>query len=383
MLFREIPGNIDIKNELISSVKNNRISHAQLLFGQSGSGQLPLAIAYARYINCENKLEDDSCGNCTSCIKYHAISHPDLHLVFPVIKQHNGVTVSDNFVQEWRKFVIENPYLSVNDWLAKISQETTKNKTGAIYKDEAISIQKKILLKNFEASYKVVLFWMPERMNRETANKILKTIEEPPKKTVFLLVSEKPADILPTIYSRLQKIKIKKFSKHDIEKYFDDNVINKEVLNELQLITERNLGQLKQLIEGGAEELNLFKHFSSWMRFVYKSDIIEINKWCNNMSLMSRQEQILFVSYSLKIIRDCLLFNISSNKLIASSRNEQEFVKRFAPFVHEENIFLIVSELEKSNRYLKRNANAKILFYSISLKMIKYLKLKRKFVNKD
>jgi len=383
MLFKDIPGNKDIKNELISSVKNNRISHAQLLFGEPGSGQLPLAIAYASYINCENKLEDDSCGNCTSCIKYQAISHPDLHLVFPVIKQHNGLTVSDNFVHEWRKFVIENPYLSVNDWLAKISQETTKNKTGIINKDEAISIQKKILLKNFEASYKVILFWMPERMNRETSNKILKTIEEPPPKTIFLLVSEKPADILPTIYSRLQKIKIKKFSKQDIEKYFDNDLISKEALSDLQLITERNLGQLKQLVEGGTEELNLFNHFSSWMRLIYKSDIIELNKWCANISLNSRQEQILFISYSLKIIRECLLFNLSSNKLIVSSRNEQEFIKKFAPFVHEENIFLIVGELEKSNRYLKRNANAKILFYSISLKMIKYLKLKRKFVNKD
>ena len=262
-------------------------------------------------------------------------------MVFPVIKQNNGLTVSDNFVHEWREFVIENPYLSLNDWLTKISQETTKNKNGIINKDEAISIQKKILLKNFEASYKVILFWMPERMNRETSNKILKTIEEPPPKTIFLLVSEKPADILPTIYSRLQKIKIKKFSKQDIEKYFDNDLISKEALSELQLITERNLDSLSNLLKGH-RRTKPFNHFSSWMRLIYKSDIIELNKWCANISLNSRQEQILFISYSLKIIRDCLLFNLSSNKLIVSSRNEQEFIKKFAPFVHEENIFLIV-----------------------------------------
>ena len=128
MLFKDIPGNKDIKNELISSVKNNRISHAQLLFGEPGSGQLPLAIAYARYINCENKLEDDSCGNCTSCIKYQAISHPDLHLVFPVIKQNNGLTVSDNFVHEWREFVIENPYLSLTIGLQKYLKKQQKTK---------------------------------------------------------------------------------------------------------------------------------------------------------------------------------------------------------------------------------------------------------------
>lgn len=386
MLFNEIPGNNKIKEELINNVKNERISHALLFYGQQGGGQLALAIAYARYINCEKKRDNDSCGLCSSCIKYKTISHPDLHLVFPVIKQNNTTPpVSDSFIHSWRDFVLQNPYLSINNWISLITRDQTKNKTGVIYKDEAISIQKKIRLKNYEAKYKVVLLWMPERMNREMANKILKTIEEPPERTIFLFVAEKPAEILPTIYSRLQKIKINRFTKQDLEKHFKTKEIKEERLSELLLITGRDLGKIEQLVNEGetTDELSFFEEFTSWMRFIYKSDITQITKWCSTISVKGRQEQSLFILYSIKIIRECLLFNLSAFKLVSASQKEQGFIKKFAPFIHQENIFLIVGELEKSNYYLKRNANTKILFYAISLKMIKYLKLKCKFVNKQ
>ena len=384
MLFSEIPGNKEIKTELINTVKNERISHAQLFCGQKGSGQLALAIAYARYMNCEERLESDSCGFCKSCIKYKTISHPDLHLVFPVIKQNSAaLPISDSFVYNWRDFVLQNPYLSITDWISLIANDKTKNKTGIIYKDEATSIYNKIILKNYESKYKVVLFWMPERMNREMANKILKTIEEPPENTIFLFVSEQPSEVLPTIYSRLQKIQIYKFTETDINQYFKNKDISKERLAELQLITSRNLGRIKQLIQQGLDELCFFEDFVEWMRIVYKTDLIKTVKWCNEISFKNKQEQLLFISYSIKIIRKCLQFNFSTQKLAVVSKKEQDFIEKFAQFIHKENIFMIVSELEKSYYHLKRNANAKILFYSISLKMLKYLKLKRKFVDKQ
>ncbi len=384
MLFSEIPGNKEIKKELINTVKNKRISHAQLFYGQKGGGQLALAIAYARYMNCEERLESDSCDFCKSCIKYKTISHPDLHLVFPVIKQNSStLSVSDSFVHSWRDFVLQNPYLSITDWVSLIANDKAKNKTAIIYKDEARSIHNKIVLKNYESKYKVVLFWMPERMNREMANKILKTIEEPPDNTVFLFVSEQPAEVLPTIYSRLQKIQIYKFTETDIDQYFKNKDVSKERLSELQLITGRNLGRIKQLIEHELDELCFFEEFVVWMRIIYKTDLIKIAKWCYEISFKNKQEQLLFISYSIKMIRQCLHFNYSTQKLTASSKKEQDFIKKFAQFVHKENIFMIVGELEKSYYYLKRNANTKILFYSISLKMLKYLKLKRKFVDKQ
>ncbi len=384
MLFSEIPGNEDIKTELINTVKNKRISHAQLFYGQKGCGQLALAVAYARYMNCEERLESDSCGFCKSCIKYKTISHPDLHLVFPVIKQNStALSISDSFVHSWRDFVLQNPYLSISDWVSLIANDKTKNKTGIIYKDEARSIHNKIVLKNYESKYKVVLFWMPERMNREMANKILKTIEEPPESTVFLFVSEKPSEILPTIYSRLQKIQIYKFTETDIDQYFKNKDISKDRLSELQLITGRNLGRIKQLIQQGLDELCFFEEFVEWMRIIYKIDLIKITKWSNEISFKNKQEQLLFITYSIKTIRQCLHFNFSTQKLAFASKKEQDFIEKFAKFIHKENIFMIVSELEKSYYYLKRNANTKIVFYSISLKMLKYLKLKRKFVDKQ
>ena len=191
MLFKEIPGNNKIKMQLVAAVKKNRISHAQLFSGNSGSAKLALAFAYARYINCNNKSHEDSCGRCSSCLKYNSLSHPDLLLIFPVLKA--GVTktaVSDNFVGLWRDFILKNMYGSLSGWIDILGSEYKTAEKGSIYKDEAISIRKKLALKNFEAKYRVVLIWMPEQMNIEASNKLLKLFEEPPNGTIFLLVSE-------------------------------------------------------------------------------------------------------------------------------------------------------------------------------------------------
>ena len=212
MFFKEIPGNNSVKKQLIGAVKNNRVSHAQLFSGNSGSAKLALAFAYARYLNCENNTNEDSCGKCSSCLKHNTLSHPDVHLIFPVLKIGGAkAVVSDNFVNEWRDFIMKNIYGSLNNWIDTFGIENKTGEKGSIYKDEAISIRKKLALKNFEASYRVVLIWMPERINRDASNKLLKLFEEPPFGTIFLLVSESPNALLPTMASRLQKIKIKNF----------------------------------------------------------------------------------------------------------------------------------------------------------------------------
>ena len=217
MLFKKIPGNTLVKNQLISSVKSNRISHAQLFVGNSGSAKLALAFAYARYLNCANKLEEDSCGKCPSCCNYNNLSHPDLHLVFPVLKVGGAkVAVSDNYVNEWRDFILKNTYSSLNSWIDTFRTENKAGEKGVIYKDEAIMIHKKLALKNFEAPYRIVLIWAPEQMSLETSNKLLKIFEEPPFGTIFLLVSENPTILLPTITSRLQKVQINDFSLEDM-----------------------------------------------------------------------------------------------------------------------------------------------------------------------
>ena len=274
MLFKEIIGNSTIKQQLIDTVKKNRVSHAQLFFGNTGNGKLALALAYAQYLNCENKTDIDSCGDCSSCFKYKNLSHPDLHLIFPVLKMPGSKTsTSDNFVNKWRSFVLENPYASLNDWSEIFDSNNKTGKQFLIYKDEADVIHQKLTLKNFESPYRVVLIWMPEKMNLEASNKLLKLFEEPPKGTIFLLISTSPNKLLPTIISRLQKIKVPDFTKNDILTYLDKSLIDTEKSKKLIAITGSNLGKILKIESEQLEGLDFFEQFASWMRLSYKTDM--------------------------------------------------------------------------------------------------------------
>ena len=379
MFFKEIPGNDLIKKQLLSTVKNRRISHAQLFIGNSGSAKLALAFAYARYINCKAHSEKDSCGKCPSCFKYNSLTHPDLHLIFPVLKQ-PGLknVVSDSFVKQWRNFVLNNPYDSLDNWLTYISEKKTTSK-GAIYKDEAILIQKKLSLKNFEAEYKVIIIWLPEKMNTEASNKLLKVFEEPPKKTVFLLVSNNPEKLLPTLTSRLQKIKISDFKIEDILVFFKNQNLTIERANQLVNLTDSDLGKMISVLKEDNEEADLLGHFSSWMRMLYKIDIINISTLVELISKMGRKKQKIFLLYAIKMIRECLIFNYADKSLLKTNLEETQFISKFSSYIHEENCFVIIDKLEESIQILDRNANSKILLFELSLQIIKVLKVKRKF----
>lgn len=381
MLFKEIPGNFLIKNQLIGSVKKNRISHAQLFTGNSGSAKLALALAYARYINCEDKLSEDSCGKCSPCIKYNSLSHSDLHLIFPVLKLGGAKSaISDDFINLWREWILNNVYFSLNDWIDFFSSENKAGNIGAIYKDEANALRKKLSLKNFESRYRVVLIWMPETMNTETSNKLLKLLEEPPFGTVFLLVSESPNQLIPTVYSRLQQIRVNNFSADDMVEFFKTENISAERIDVLRHITDSDLGKMIQLFREDSEEKTLFADFILWMRATYKVDILKISSWLDSISAMGRKYQKIFLSYVIKMVRECLVFNFADKSLLKTSEKELMFISKFAPFINGDNSVLIVEELEKAIQSINRNANSKILLFDLSLKMAKFLKVKRKFV---
>ncbi len=380
MRFKEIPGNIAVKKQLINIAKNNRIGHAYLFCGKSGSAKLALAFAYARYLNCENREEEDSCKKCPSCVKYKTLSHPDLHLTFPVLKIDGAKSVvSDKFILRWRDFMLKNIYGSLNNWIDTFGKENKKGETGSIYKDEAILIHKKLELKSFEALYRVFLIWMPEQMNIEASNKLLKLLEEPPGGTVFLLVSEEPWLLLPTIKSRLQTIKIHNFISEDIIEFFSKKNLDIKKTNQLINIAGTDLGEMIQIEEEGFETVDLFDDFSLWMRLAYKIDMVSISKWVESISIMGRKHQKLFLLYALKIVRECLIFNFGNKSLLKTNKKELDFISRFSAFIHEENSVIIIEELEKATKAISRNANAKILFFELSLQMIKFLKVKRKF----
>ena len=381
MLFKDIIGNNAVKKQLTEAVKNNRISHAQLFSGKSGSAKLALALAYSQYLNCENKTENDSCGFCSSCLKFSNLSHPDLHLIFPVLKV-NGVKTptSDSFVNQWRELILSNQYISINDWIDSFGTENKTGQQGSIYIDEAASIQRKLSLKNYEAKYRVVLIWMPERMNLTVANKLLKLLEEPPKGTIFILVSEDANNLLPTIISRLQTLKIPDFNAEDIVHYFGG--ITLEKAKQLKNITDADLGKMIKIQQDSEGILDLFEEFSAWMRLAYKMDVGGISKWVDKISTMGRKHQKLFLSYAIKMMRECLILNFANSSLLKTNEKEHAFISKFSPFIHEENSVMIVEELEKSIKSINRNANAKILFFELSLKMVKFLKVKRKFALK-
>ena len=381
MLFKDILGNNAEKKQLTEAVKNNRISHAQLFSGKSGSAKLALALAYSQYLNCENKIENDSCGSCSSCLKFSNLSHPDLHLIFPVLKV-NGVKnpTSDSFVNQWRELILSNQYISINDWIDSFGTENKTGQQGSIYIDEAASIQRKLSLKNYEAKYRVVLIWMPERMNLTVANKLLKLLEEPPKGTIFILVSEDANNLLPTIISRLQALKISDFNPEDIVHYFGG--ITLEKAKQLKNITDADLGKMIKIQQDSEGMLDLFEEFSAWMRLAYKMDVGGVSKWVDKISTMGRKHQKLFLSYAIKMMRECLILNFANSSLLKTNEKEHAFIRKFAPFIHEKNSVMIVEELEKSIKSINRNANAKILFFELSLKMVKFLKVKRKFALK-
>ena len=383
MLFKEVLGNSLMKKQLTDAVKNNRISHAQLFSGKSGSAKLALTLAYAQFLNCENRTAVDSCGICSSCIKINNLSHPDLHLVVPVLKTKVVQNpVSDHFIGQWRNFITNNYYGSLNGWIDSFGTENKTGQQGTIYKDEANNIHKKLSLKNYEAKYRIVLIWMPERMNLEVSNKLLKLFEEPPKGTVFLLVSENTNQLLPTITSRLQTLKIADFTTEDIVTYFGREALSLERAKHLRNLTNADLGKISQILDDKEGELDLFSDFSAWMRLTYKMDVQGISNWVDNLSLKGRKQQNIFLSYAIKMIRECLIYNFASSSLLKTNKNELAFLTKFSPFIHEENSVFIAEKLEESIKAINRNANAKILFFELSLQMVKFLRLKRKFAIK-
>ena len=380
MLFAEIPGNTAIKQNLIKVVANNRVAHAQLFLGNSGSAKLSLALAFAQYLNCEKRKETDSCNICHSCLMYNSLSHPDLHIIFPVLKINNIKNpLSDNFISQWREIVLENPYLSLTQWYQHLGAE---NKQGVIYKYEAEQLQKKVTLKNYESAFRVILIWMPEKMNHVTANKLLKLIEEPPKGTFFFMVTEDFEKLLPTITSRMQMVKTKSFKTENITNYLEQK---KGILAEKSLQIARlangNLNTALQLSQKEIKEETHLKEFQSWMQICYKANLKELAKWTDEIAKNGRENQKEFLQYSLKLIRDCLLVNTLNESLLKTDKEETIFVRNFAPFIHGENSVSIFEKTEKAIKNIERNANPKILFYELSLQMMRLLKVKCKLAN--
>jgi len=374
MKFREIPGHKPVIEKLIRSVREERVSHAQLFAGPQGSGKLALALAFAQFISCENKQEGDSCGVCKSCVKYEKMIHPDLHFVFPVIKGKKVTDpVSDNYIEEWREFVKKSPYFTINKWLDFIE---VGNAQGMIFASEASEIIKKLNLKTFESDY-IMIIWLPEKMHTASANKLLKMIEEPPEKTLFLLVSEETDKIISTILSRCQIIKVPSVKKDELINWLiNQHHLNPEKASDIAHVVNGDIVRASELAENDDTLAGNLDRFRTLMRFAWKKDVLSIIEWSEEIASTGREAQKDFLSFGLRLIREnfMLTLNQESNKIVFLADEESEFSKKFHPFINEKNIIQISEDLSISHAQIEANGNAKIIFLDLALKVVRLIR---------
>lgn len=375
MNFSQFPGQKETVSRLIRSVKEERVSHAQLFTGPEGCGSLPLAIAYARYVSCENRTESDSCGTCRSCIKYEKMIHPDLHFVFPVVKnKKDSEPVSDSYMPEWREFVKKTPFFSLNNWLDSIE---VGNAQGLIFASEAAEIIKKLNLKTYESDFKVMIIWMPEKMHPAAANKLLKMIEEPPEKTLFLLVSDEPDKILPTIVSRCQVVRIPAFKTGEVSKYLVSALgAGKEKADEIAHVSNGNMIRACELFANEESSLVSLENFKKLMRFAWKRDIISEISWSEEMASIGREAQKSFLLYSLRILRENLMMSMDQtrNDLVFLAGEEASFCENFHPFIKPDNIYDLTGEFSLAHSHIEANGNARIIFLDLALKVTRLIR---------
>jgi DNA polymerase-3 subunit delta' len=375
MKFSQIPGQKEIITKLLRSVKEERVSHAQLFAGSEGCGGMALALAYAQYISCEDRTEYDSCGICKSCVKYDKLIHPDLHFVFPVIKSKKFQDpVSDNYIGEWREFVQKSPYFTINDWFDSIE---VGNAQGMIFASEASEIIKKLSLKTFESDFKIMVIWLPEKMHQATSNKLLKMIEEPPEKTLFLLVSEEPDKVISTILSRCQLVKIPSFKNQDIENYIIKRYnLSVEKAVDISRVSNGNIIRAIDLCENEDTSLVNLDHFKSLMRFAWKRDIISIINWSEEMAATGREAQKDFITFSLRILRENFMLSLNQlkNNLVFLTGEEASFSGKFHPSVTPNNIYPLTEEFNLVYSHIEANGNAKIIFLDLAIKVTKLIR---------
>ena len=381
MRFCEIIGQEEVKRQLRQSVLDGRIAHAQLFTGLSGVGKLGLALAYAQYMACPNRTNEDSCGVCPSCLQYQKLQHPDLHFAFPIVKGDDG-DVCDDFVEKFRNLILENRYFDLEDWYRAMGVET---KQGMIYEKESSEILRKLSLKSFGDGYKVMVIWQPEKMNVTCANKLLKLLEEPPTKTLFLLVSEHPELLLSTILSRVQEVRVPRLS---------EEMIASGLCGEYAWLSGEDAKAIAHMANGSyltalktmndsEDNQGYFDDFVALMRNAWlvgqKKDygaLLKLRQWSNDMAdgKVGREKQKAFLQYAQRQIRENYIYNFACPEMNYQTEKERQFSTRFAPFIHEGNVEKMMDELGKAEQQIGQNGNAKIIFFDLCLQMIVLVK---------
>ncbi len=366
--FSAVFGQEELKRHLIQEVRSDKISHAQLFLGKMGHGSLPLALAFITYIFCENKSEKDSCGICANCKKNAELQHPDVHFSFPAVQA--IAKTSNAFLTDWRKQVLDQPFFDLNDWTKRIDVKERKPIIGT---DESLEIVKKLALKSYEGGYKVMLIWKAEEMNTTSANKLLKTIEEPPANTILLLIAEHQEQILPTILSRAQLIRVPNLSTDLIQKAVEDTGLTRSQAESIAARSDGDMIAALRLI-GDHEELDLHRDlFIQLMRVCFKKDVNEMLNWADAVSGLSREGQKLFLQYALYMVRQSILQNYTQGVLSRTSEEEADFLKNFSRFINNNNALDFMQLFNDSHYQIERNAFGKLLFTQLCFQVMRFI----------
>ena len=377
MQFKDVIGQSAIKQRLINSVRENHVSHAQLFLGPAGSGKLPLALAYAQYILCPNRTDTDSCGVCPTCQKMQKLAHPDLHFVVPTAttKKIKSNPESDLFMEEWREYVIQNQgYVDTSSWYSFLDVE---NKQGYMSVRDAASLLRKLSMKSYEGEYKIAIIWMAEKMRVDTANKLLKLLEEPPEKTVFLLIAEDAEELLATIKSRTVLVKIPAIEPAAIESALQTRLgCDPQQAHNAAMISEGNWLTACHSVKESEERKFFFTTFQQWMRLCFRADYVNLIKFSEEVKPIGREKQKELLDYGLRIVRNALLFNNNLAEIVMLPDDEKKFNANFAPFVNAANLSEIAALFDEAIRQIERNGNAQIIFTDVGFKMVGLLKKK-------
>lgn len=373
MRFDEVIGQREARNRLVGMVAEGRLPHAMMLCGPQGSGKMALALAFASYLLCEHHGgSDDSCGQCRQCAMVKKWEHPDLHFTFPTIKlpsmspEHKPV--SDDFARQWRQLLASGPYFSINQWMELMGAE---NQQAIITAGESDELTRKLSIKSSQGGYKVVVIWLPERMNAECANKLLKLIEEPPSQTVFIMVSEEPDKLLDTIRSRTQRIDIKRTDDGSIKQaLMERRGLDDDTATRIARMANGNWMKAIEALDANNENELFLNMFQKLMRMAYVRRVKDLKQWSEEMQAMGREKQKRFLNYFLRLVRENFMYNFQRPELNYMTQQEEAFARNFARFVNENNVLQMNELGNRALRDISQNANAKIVFFDMAMQMI-------------
>ena len=368
MKFADIPGHDDVKKRLREMADSGRIPHALLLEGPAGAGKFALARAIAQYIHCTARTpEGDSCGKCPSCLQHQAFNHIDTVYSFPVVKKNSKPTISDDYADVFREFMGKYPYMDFDRWLEALDNI---NAQPQIFVEEGNELLRRLTFMARQARFKVVLLWLPERMKEETANKLLKLVEEPFGDTIFLMVSNNARRILPTIYSRTQRVNVRRYDDDELASILMARGFDFEMARDAARIAEGNVNEALKLADVSKERMQYFDLFVELMRKAYARKVGDLRVWSQTVAALGREPVMQFIDYCTRLIRESFLLHLGNTPLLTMNAAESAFTAKFFPFINERNVEDMAALFDAARRDIAGNANAKIIFFDLAVRVI-------------